>query len=97
MERFRLGARVLLLTPSSFHADTLLAEEISQKRGGSAITLRLEDRLVCLVFLDAVEVDVEQVGRILRTALGFRMELGAEDGSGLVDQTCENVRMNAQI
>lgn len=43
--------------------------------------------LALLVLLDAVQVDIEQVGRVKGTALGLGVELGAENGARLVDHT----------
>lgn len=45
----------------------------------------MEDDLVTLVLLHAVEIGIEEVGGVERTAFGFRMELRAEDRPGLVD------------
>lgn len=45
----------------------------------------MEGSLVVLVLEDTVKVDVEQVRRVERATLGFRVELGAEDGTRLVD------------
>lgn len=40
-----------------------------------------------LVLLDILHVLVKEVGRVKRTTLGFGMELGTEDGTGVVDQS----------
>ena len=66
--------------------DTLLAHEID-KNGTGLIALVREGGLEVLVLLDVLNVLVEQVRRVERSSLGFRVELGAEDGAGVVDQT----------
>lgn len=48
----------------------------------------LEGRLTLLVFLNILKVHVEQVRRIERASLGFRVELSREDRSGIVDEAC---------
>jgi hypothetical protein len=48
----------------------------------------LEGRLTLLVFLNILKVHVEQVRRIERASLGFRVELSGEDMSGIVDEAC---------
>lgn len=65
------------------HTNTLLAEQVDKK----CARLVIDGGLFALVLLDIVNVLVEQVGRVKRTALGFGMELSAEDGSGDVDQS----------
>jgi len=67
------------------HANTLLAKEIDKQRAGLVVALR-EGRLVVLVLLDALDVLIEQVRRVHGAALGLGMELGAENGAGVVDQ-----------
>lgn len=44
--------------------DSFISEEIRQKRTGTVVTSRLVDCLAGLVFLNTVEVDVEQVRRV---------------------------------
>lgn len=68
------------------HTNTLLGQEI-RKLGSGLVVLVGEGGLVVLVLPDALNVLVEQVGRVEGSALGFRVELGTEDGAGVVDQT----------
>lgn len=68
------------------YANTLLAKKIDKKRARLVVPVR-ECSLVLLVLLDVLDVFVEKVRGIERSALGLRMELSAEDGTGVVDQT----------
>ena len=77
----------VLLTDGGLNTDTLLGEQVNQQRAGTAVTLGVETGLVVLVLENAVQVDVEEVRGVQRTALGLRVELGAEDGARLVDHT----------
>jgi hypothetical protein len=67
------------------HTNTLLAKEIDQKWARLVVPLG-ECGLVVLVLLDVLDVLVEQVGRVHRTTLGFRVELRAEDRARVVDE-----------
>ncbi len=67
-------------------ANALLAQQVDEKRTGLVALLR-EAGLVVLVLLDILHVLIEEIRRVKRTSLGFRMELGTEDGARIVDQT----------
>jgi hypothetical protein len=71
---------------SRMHTNTLLSQQVDKKRAGLVVPVG-EAGLVVLVLLDVVHVLVEEVRGVERTSLGFGMELGAEDGTGVVDQT----------
>jgi hypothetical protein len=66
------------------HAHTLLAKEVDQKRAGLVVPLR-ESSLVVLVPLHVLNVLIKEIRRVHRAALGFRVELRAEDGARVVD------------
>jgi hypothetical protein len=72
---------------SKVDANPFFGEEIDEQRAGDTVTCRLRVALTLLVLLYIFQVDVEQVGRVERTSLCFRVELGREDRSGLVNQT----------
>jgi hypothetical protein len=65
---------------------TLLAEKIHE-HSARLVALVGELRLEVLVLLHVLDVLVEQVGRVERSALGLGVELGAENGSRVVNQT----------
>jgi hypothetical protein len=67
--------------------DTLLGKEVDHERIGPGPATALEHIVGLLVLFDGLEVGIEQVAGVKRTALGFGMELGREDGTGLVDHT----------
>jgi len=69
---------------SGLNTNTLSAHDVEHQRGRSVV---LENDLVALGELDALEVLVKQVGAVHGTTLGLRVELGGEDGSGLVKHT----------
>ena len=69
------------------HTDAFLGQKIHQQGTRTTIPLRVKDGLIVLVLADAVEVDVKEVRRIERPAFRLRVELGAEDGTTLVDDT----------
>jgi len=69
---------------SGLNTNTLSAHDVEHQRGGSVV---LENDLVALGELDALEVLVKQVGAVHGTTLGLGVELGREDGSGLVKHT----------
>lgn len=66
---------------SGLNTDTLSAHNVEHQRGWSVI---LENDLVTLGELNVLEVLVEEVGAVHGTTLGLRVELGGEDGAGLV-------------
>ena len=68
--------------------NSLLRQKINQQRAWYAVAMGLEGRLTLLVFLNILKVHVEQVRRIERASLGFRVELSGEDRSRNVDETC---------
>jgi hypothetical protein len=68
------------------NTDTLLAHQIDKDSARLVVLVR-ELGLEVLVLLDILDVLVEQVSRVERSALGLGVELGAEDRSGVVDQT----------
>ncbi len=70
------------------YTNPLLPKVINKQRTRSAISLWLEDGLITLVFLDAVEIGVKKVGRVKRAAFSFWVELGTKDRPGLVDHPC---------
>jgi hypothetical protein len=70
------------------NTNSLFTQNIDQQRARNAVPRRLEHRLFLLVLLHAVEIGVEQVGRVHGAALGFRVELRGEDGAGFVDDSC---------
>lgn len=63
------------------NADTLLAEDVNHQLRRPVVAVDLG---AVLEHLDALEVLVEQIGAVHRAALGLRVELGREDGPGLV-------------
>ena len=67
--------------------NTLLAEQINKDSAGLVVLVGCEGGLEVLVLLDVLNVLVEQVGRVEGSALGFRVELGAEDGTRVVNET----------
>lgn len=85
MLRRNLAELLVVLGNAGVDADTLLGEQVDEERVRLVALAGGEDRLRVLVGLDAVDVLVEQVGRVERAALGLRVELRAEDGAGLVD------------
>lgn len=62
-------------------ADALTAEDVEHELGRTVVAV---DLLVVLEELHALEVLVEEVGAVHGAALGLRVELGGEDGAGLV-------------
>lgn len=66
---------------SGLDTNTLSAENVEHQGAGSVV---LVDGLVALGELDVLEVLVEEVGAVHGTALGLGVELGREDGAGLV-------------
>ena len=40
-----------------------------------------------LILLHAIEVGVEEIGRVKRAAAGFGVKLRAEDGAGFMDDS----------
>ena len=80
------GVSALEIGLAGVHADTLLAQEIDKQRAWLVVPVG-ERGLVVLVLLDTLDVLVEEVRRIEWAALGFGMELSAEDGAGVVDET----------
>jgi hypothetical protein len=64
----------------------LLAHQIHQ-HGTGLVALVAELVLQILVLLHVLHVLIKQVGGIEGPALGFGVELGREDGAGVVDQT----------
>lgn len=77
----------VLHADSGLHTDTLLGKQINQQRAGEAVPLWVEHGLAGLVLAHTVNVDVEEVRGVQRTALGLGVELCAEDGARLVDHT----------
>lgn len=75
----------LKIRRSRVHTNTLLAEQINEKRAGLVVPVG-KGRLLVLVLLDILHVLVEKVGRVERAALGFRVELSTEDGARVVDE-----------
>jgi len=71
---------------SRVHANTLLAEQVNEKRTRLVVAFG-EAGLVTLVLLHILHVLIKEVSRVKRTALGFWVELGTEDGTGVVDKT----------
>ena len=69
------------------NTDTLRGEEVDHEGIRSGPATALEDIVGLLVLLDGLEVGVEQVAGVERTALGFGVELRREDGTSLVDHT----------
>jgi hypothetical protein len=67
--------------------NTLLGKEVDHEGIRPGPATALEDVVGLLVLFDGLEVGVEQVARVERTALGFGVELGREDGTSLVDHT----------
>lgn len=67
------------------NTDSLFAENVKHKLRWPVVPV---DAGAVLEHLDVVNVLVEQVGAVHRAALGLRVELGREDGSGLVDHSC---------
>ncbi len=65
----------------------LLRQNIHQQWTWSPFPLGLEDSLILLEFLHAVEVGVEEIGGVERTAFGFGVKLGAEYWAGLMDHS----------
>jgi hypothetical protein len=96
VRRRNWAANVNLLNPSGrvelkvglsrVHTNTLLAKEINQKRARLVVPLG-KAGLVVLVLLHVVNVLVKQVGRVHGSAFGFGVELRAEDGARVVDET----------
>ena len=77
----------MLHSGSRMHADTLLGKEIDQQRTRAAVPLGEKGNLIALVLADTVQIDVEEIGRVKRTALGLGVELSAKDRPSLVDDT----------
>lgn len=76
---------VKLADIGGMHTNTLLAQQVDQERAG-LVALVSEQGLAILVLLHALDILVEEVCGVHWAALGFRMELSAEDGSRGVDQ-----------
>lgn len=68
------------------HSNTLFAQQVDQEWIRLVVPVR-EPGLVLLVLLHALDVLVKEVCRIEWSALGFRVELSGEDGSGVVNET----------
>lgn len=68
------------------NTDTLSAEDVKHQLAGSVV---LVDDLVALGELDALEVLLEEVRAVHGATLGLGVELGGEDGAGLVYHACE--------
>lgn len=81
------GGSHILHANGRLDAHTLLGQEVNQERAGDGVPVGVERQLVVLVLDDAVQVDVEEVRGVQGTALGLGVELGAEDGTSLVDHT----------
>lgn len=69
---------------SGLNADTLLAENVNHELSRPVVTVDLG---VALEKLDVLHVLVKEVGRVHGTTLGLGVELGREDGAGLVHHT----------
>jgi len=69
------------------NTNTLLSKEVDHEGIRPGPATALENIVGLLVLLDGLEVCVEKVARVERTALGLRVELGREDGTSLVDHT----------
>ena len=68
------------------YTNTLLAQQVHKQRAGLVIPVR-EHSLLLLVLLHALDVLVEEVGRVEGSTLRLRVELGAENRAGVVDKT----------
>jgi len=66
-------------------AHPLLAQQVNQQRRGSVVLVGGQCCLAILVLGNAVNVGIEQVGRVKWTTLRLGMELSREDWSGLVN------------
>lgn len=64
------------------NTDTLLAEDVEHELGGPVV---LVDLLAVLCELHVLEILLEEVRAVHGAALGLRVELRGEDGTGLVD------------
>lgn len=71
---------------SRVDTNTLLGKQIDKERAG-LVALGREGGLVVLVLLHALDVLIEEVGRVHGATLGLGMELGAEDRTRGVDET----------
>jgi len=76
---------VLVEGHAGSNADTLLGEQVNEQRARAVGHVGVERRLRLLVLGNAVDVGIEQVARVERTTLGLGVELGAEDGTMLVN------------
>lgn len=66
------------------NADAFTAENVKQELAGSVV---LVDGLAFFLALDVLQVLIEEVGAVHWATLGLRVELGEEDGAGLVHHT----------
>lgn len=66
------------------NANALTAENVKQELAG---TIVLVDGLAFFLALDVLQVLIEEVGAVHWATLGLGVELGREDGAGLVHHT----------
>lgn len=67
------------------HANTLLGKQVHQEWAGPVVFASFERVVLSLVLLHTVQVGIEQVAAVEWASLRLWVELGAENGSALVD------------